>query len=121
MAEQPVDIRIVDKVPAWARAFGVLALVAAIAAFLVPFVGVIFITIPAAILGIIALSGGDRKLGMTVFIIVAVNIIISPSFWLNLWAGSANQGLSQNPNMLFAILDILSGLAMVPFLFIKRK
>jgi hypothetical protein len=46
----------------------VLALVAAIAAFLVPFVGVIFITIPVAILGIIALSGGDRKLGMTVFV-----------------------------------------------------
>lgn len=83
--------------------------------------GVIFMTIPAAILGIIALSGGDRKLGMTVFVIVAVNIIISPSFWLNLWAGSADQGLLQNPNMVFAILDILSGLAMVPFLFIKRR
>jgi hypothetical protein len=44
---------IVDKVPLWARAFGVLALVAAIAAFLVPFLGVILITIPAAIVGII--------------------------------------------------------------------
>ena len=98
-----------------------LALVAAISAFLVPFVGVIFITIPAAILGIIALYGGDRKLGMTVFIIVAVNIIISPSFWLNLWAGAANQGLPSNPNMVFAVLDMISGLAMVPFLFIKRR
>lgn len=99
-----------------------LALVAAIAAFLVPFVGVIFITIPAAMLGIIALYGGDRKLGMTVFIIVAVNIIISPSFWLNLWAGAAGQGVSSsNPNMVLAVLDVLSGLAMVPFLFIKRR
>lgn len=55
-----------DKAPQWARAFGVLALVAAITAFLIPFVGVVFITIPAAMVGIIALSGGDRKLGMTV-------------------------------------------------------
>jgi hypothetical protein len=49
------DIRIIaDKVPAWPRAFGVLALVAAIATLLVPFIGVVFITIPAAILGNIA-------------------------------------------------------------------
>ena len=117
--EKPQDIRIVDKVPAWARAFGILALVAAIAAFLVPFVGVIFITIPAALLGIIALSGGDRKLGMTVFVIVAVNLIISPSFWLNLYAGVANSDASMN--RFFAYLDVICGLAMVPFLFIKRK
>lgn len=123
MAEQTIqDVRIVDKVPAWARAFGVLALVAAIVAFVVPFVGVVFVTIPAAILGIVALSGGDRKLGMTVFIIVAVNVIISPSFWLNLWAGSAGSGASSsNPNIVFATLDVLSVLAMIPFLFIKRK
>jgi len=38
-----------------------------IAAFLVPFFGVIVITIPAAIVGIIALCGGDRKLGMVVY------------------------------------------------------
>ena len=98
-----------------------LALPAAIAALLVPFVGVLFITIPAAMVGIVALYGGDRKLGMTVFIIVAVNVIVSPSFWLNLWVGSADRGLSGNPNMVFAILDIFSGLAMIPFLFIKRK
>ena len=78
--------------------------------------GVVVIAIPAAILGIIALYGGDRKLGMTVFIIVAVNSIISPSFWLNLWAGAADGGSAGNPNMLFAILDILSGLAMIPLL-----
>ena len=95
---------------------------AAIAAFLVPFFGVIVITIPAAIVGIIAWYGGHRKWGMTVFIIVAVNIIISPSFWLNLWAGAAGAGTSSsNPNMVFAILDMLSGLAMVPFLFMKRR
>jgi len=40
---------------------------AAIAAVLVPFFGVIVITIPAAIVGIIALCGGDRKLGMVVY------------------------------------------------------
>jgi hypothetical protein len=40
---------------------------AVIAAFLVPFFGVVVITIPAAIVGIIAWYGGDRKWGMTVF------------------------------------------------------
>jgi hypothetical protein len=120
MAEESIkDIRIVDKVPAWARAFGVLALVAAIAAFLIPFIGVIFITIPASVLAMVALYGGDRKLGMTVFIILAVNLIISPSFWLNLYVGAAD--VSASSNRWFAYLDIVCGLAMIPFLFIRRK
>jgi hypothetical protein len=38
---------------------------------------------------------------------------VCPSFWLNLWAGAANQGLASNPNMVFAILDMLSGLAII--------
>ena len=55
-------------------------------------------------------------LGMAVFVIVAVNVIVSPSFWLNLWAGAADRGSAGNPNMLFAILDVFSGLATIPFL-----
>jgi hypothetical protein len=120
MSEESIkDIRIVDKVPAWARAFGVLALVAAIVSVLVPVIGPIFITIPAAILGIIALIGGDRKLGITVFVIVAVNLIISPSFWLNFFAGATQKEAS--PNRWFAFLDIILSVGMIPFLFIKRK
>ena len=46
---------------------------------------------------------------MTVFIIVAVNIIISPSFWLNLWVGADDQGLSSNPNMAFAVFGCVVG------------
>ena len=42
-----------DKVPAWGRAVGVLALGAAIAVLLVPLFGVIVITIPVAMVGII--------------------------------------------------------------------
>jgi hypothetical protein len=49
----------------------VLALLAAIAAFWMRFFGVIFIAIPAVILGIIALYGGDRKLGMTESLVLA--------------------------------------------------
>lgn len=117
--EQIKDIRIVDKVPAWARALGVLALVGAITALLIPFVGPIFLTIPAAVLGMIALYGGDRKLGMIVFVILAVNLVISPSFWINLVAGAAYTEASSN--RLFAILDVVSVIGMIPFLFIKRK
>jgi len=58
---------------------------------------------------------------MAVFVIAAVNVIIRPSFWLNLWAGAAAQGASANSNMVFAVLDMLSVLAMVLFLFIRRK
>jgi hypothetical protein len=113
------DIRIVDKVPAWARAFGVLALVGAIVAFLVPLFGIIFVTIPAAILGFIALIGGDRKLGITVFIILAVNPLISPSFWLNVYIASANSTAA--PNTFFAYLDVACVVLMIPALFMKRK
>jgi len=48
-------------------------------------------------------------------------VIISPSFWLNLWVGAVAQGASANSNMVFAVLDMLSVLAMVPFLFMRRK
>jgi len=118
MENAPIqDIRIVDAVSAWARAFGVLALVGAIAAFLVPVIGPIFITIPAAIFGMTALSGGDRKLGITVFVILAVNLIISPSFWLNILAGASTAGASAN--RLFGFLDVVFSLGMIPFLFLK--
>lgn len=112
-------MQLVSEVSATARALGVLALIFAVAALIVPFIGPIFLTIPASIFTMVAFYKGDKKLGTIAFGIIAVNLIISPSFWLNLAAGAGMREAS--PNRVMAILDILFSLGILPFLFRKSK
>lgn len=78
----------VAVVPGYARVAGVLALITAILAAIIPIVGVLWFSPLAVILGLIAMYGGARGFAIAVLVIVAVNMIISPTFWLNIGAGS---------------------------------
>lgn len=69
------------------KILGVSSLIAAILGVLVPVLGVIAITPIAIIFGVFALYGGYKGMGIATLVIVAVNLIISPTFWLNVWAG----------------------------------
>src|SRR3990170_8589982 len=84
------------EVPGYAKACGILSLITAIVSFLVPAVGVLFIVPIAIILGAIALYGGYKGVGIATIVIVAVNLIISPTFWLNIGAGAKFSGASSN-------------------------
>lgn len=114
-----VNVQLIDRVPSWARAFGVLALVCAILALIVPVIGPLFIAIPAALLTMIALYGGDRKLGMISFSILAINTVISPSIWLSLF-GNAMSAKGPTDAIWLPIIVIILVLGIIPFLFKKR-
>src|SRR3989344_8593053 len=78
-----------DRVPAYATISGILALILAILSFLIPVIGPVFITPFAILFGMIAMLGGAKGWGIATLIIVVVNLVISPSFWANIWAGEA--------------------------------
>ena len=84
------------EVPGYAKACGILSLIAAIISFLVPVVGVLFIVPIAIILGAVALYGGYKGVGIASIVIVAVNLIVSPTFWANIGAGANVANASSN-------------------------
>ena len=51
----------------------------------------LFLTPIAIVLGTVALYGGYKVLGVTTLVVVIINFLISPTFWLNLYAEFANQ------------------------------
>jgi hypothetical protein len=77
------------SVPAYAEVSGVLAVALAIAGCLVPVFGVLFVTPLAIILNSVALFGGYRRVAIVTVVLVLVNLLISPSFWLNVAAGAS--------------------------------
>ena len=83
-------------VPGYAKVSGILALITAILGTLIPVVGVLFVTPLAIVFGALALFGGSKGLGVATLIIVVINLIISPTFWLNLAAGSTIDDASGN-------------------------
>lgn len=86
----------ISEVPGYAKACGILALIVAIVGFVIPVVGVLFITPIAIILGAIALYSGYKGMGIATLIIVTVNLIVSPTFWANIGAGASFAGASSN-------------------------
>jgi hypothetical protein len=106
-------VPVAPAVAGYAKASGIIALVLAIVGVVIPVVGVLFITPLAIIFGIVALHGGDRGIGIAVIIVVAVNLIISPTFWLNIGAAATIPGATAN--RVLAYIDVIGVAVMIYF------
>jgi len=102
----------------YATPAGVLALIAAILALIIPVIGVLWFSPIAILLGIAALRGGAKGYGIAVLVIVTVNMIISPTFWLNIGAGSTMPGAGGN--RIITYINVFGVLGMVLMLFSGR-
>ena len=98
------------EVPGYAQICGIVAIALAIAGVLVPVIGVLFITPVAIVLNAVALWGGYRPIGLITIVIILVNLLISPSFWLNVGAGAAYSEAVANRFLTY--FDIAGVLAM---------
>ena len=76
------------EVPGYAQICGIIAIALAIAGVIVPVIGVLFITPVAIALNAVALWGGYRPIGLITIVIILVNLLISPSFWVNVGVGA---------------------------------
>lgn len=94
----------------YAQVCGILAIALAIAGFLVPVFGVLFITPIAIVTNVLALEGGYRRVALVTTVIVLVNLIVSPTFWLNVAAGVA--GPDFNANRALSYFDAAGVVAM---------
>ncbi|HTT75281.1 MAG TPA: hypothetical protein VMF50_04795 [Candidatus Binataceae bacterium] len=94
-----------------------MALALALAGVFIPLVGVLFLTPIAIVLGMIALYGGYKIVGIPTLIVIIVNFLISPSFWLNLLAGASESDASTN--LWLACFDI-AGVATMLYLSVRQ-
>ncbi len=62
------------------KVFGVLAIIAAVVSFVIPFVGV-FVAFAALACAAIAAFLGDKGLTIATLVLCAVKLAISPTFW----------------------------------------
>ena len=105
--------------PAYVKLTAVFALICAIISFAVPVLGVLLVIPLAIILGTAALFGGDFKyLGLVTIILIVVNLAISPSFWLNIGAGSMQPDAVANRFLTY--FDV-TGVIVMSVLFARRK
>lgn len=65
----------------YAVACGVVGLILSILGFIVPIYGVMFGSAGAALFGVMAVYGRSRGLGIAILVLVAVNCVISPTWW----------------------------------------
>lgn len=114
-ARVPVPEPAVVGAAGCATVAGVLALIVAILAAVIPVFGVLYFSPLAVILGIVAMSGGARGFGIAVIVIVSVNMVISPTFWLNIGAGSNIPGAGANRMVTY--VNVFGVLGMILFLF----
>jgi len=99
------------EIHGYAQVCGILAIALAIAGCLIPVIGVLFIT-PIAIVGnVLALHGGYRRVALVTTVIVLVNLMISPTFWLNVAAGA--MGPDFNVNRALSYFDAAGVVAML--------
>lgn len=106
----------VKELKPYAEVFGIIAFVLAIAGFIIPIVGVLFITPIAIVLGILALLAGyKRSMSLATVIIIAVNLIVSPTFWLNMLGSALFRG-----NAILTLFDIV-GVAVMVYLLAKSN
>lgn len=103
------------EVPGYAQVCGILGLILAIVGFCVPIVGVLFITPLAIVGGVFALYGRYRGIGIAILVITLVDLIISPTFWLNLGAGAIS------PANAFLTLFDAAGVVAMFVLLVRRR
>jgi len=115
----PMRVSGVSSVPAYASISGVLSLIAAILSFLIPIIGPLLITPFAIVFGLIALFGGAAGMGAATGAIIIVNLIISPTFWVNLYVGGtqADAGF----NRFLAYFDILGIILLFVFMVLSSR
>lgn len=98
-----------------AATLGIVAFSLAIIALIIPVVGVLLVTPVAIVFTILALVGGYKeKYIQAAILIIAINLVISPSFWLNIGAS-----FSSVLNAALTIFDIAGVIVMVYLL--KKK
>lgn len=110
---------VASEIPGYAKASGMIALILAIVGVVVPVIGVLFITPLAIIFGVVSLYGGYKTIGIAVIVVVAVNLIISPTFWLNVAAGSTQEGATGNRVLTY--FDVAGVLVMIYFAAKRRR
>jgi GYF domain 2 len=102
----------------YAQVCGILGLILAIVGFCIPIVGVLFITPLAIIFGALALYGHYKGMGIAILIINVVNLMVSPTFWLNIGAGATIQGASGNRFLTY--FDAIGTVVMLALVLRKR-
>lgn len=107
-----------SEVPAYAKACGIISLIIAIIAMIVPVVGVLFIAPIAILFGAVSLYGGYKGMGIATLIIIAIDLVISPTFWLNIAAGETQPGAVGNRMLTY--FDVIGLIAML-YLAVRRK
>jgi hypothetical protein len=90
------SIRVVRPVAGYATVCGILGLIATILGWIVPMVGVLFITPVAILLTALALYGGSKGLGIASVILIILNLAVSPTFWLNVATGATQEAAAGN-------------------------
>ena len=105
------------EVPGYAKVCGILALIFAIIGVVIPVVGVLFITPLAILFGAAALYGGYKGMGIAALVVNVINLIISPTFWLNIGAGQTIEGAAANRFLTY--FDAIGVIVM--FLLVARK
>jgi len=105
--------------PEYAKICGILGLILAIVGVLIPVAGVLFITPLAAICGAIALYGYYKGMGIAILIINVVNLMISPTFWANIGAGTTFANATSNRFLTY--FDAAGVIVMFALLVRKRK
>lgn len=109
----------VSGIPAYASVFGVLALISAMLSFLIPVIGPLLITPFAIVFGLIALFGGAQGMGAVTIVIIVVNLIISPTFWVNLYVGGTQVDAGFNRSL--ANFDIWGVVLLFVFLILGSR
>jgi hypothetical protein len=99
------------RVPAYAQVCGILALALAVAGLFIPLVGVLFLTPIAIVFGSVALYGRYKVVGVATLVVVIVNFLISPTFWLNLLASASESQASVNRWL--ALFDVAGVIGML--------
>ena len=108
-----------NEISGAAKVCGILALIFAIISVLIPLVGTLFVTPLAIVFGVFALRGGSKGMGIATVIIVIINLLISPSFWANIYAGAtSNQAGS---NLFLTYFDFIGIVVMFFYIAKPRK
>ncbi len=107
------------EVNGYAQVCGILAIALAIAGCVIPVIGVLFITPIAIVANAVALFGGYRRVALATTVIVLVNLMISPTFWLNVAAGAV--GPDFNPNRALTLFDAVGVVAMFSLIAWPRR
>jgi len=118
-ATQPISSAALAEVPGYAKVTGIAGLILAVVSVIIHVAGVLFLTPLAVIMGSVALYGHYKGIGIAILIISVVNLLISPTFWLNTGASSTISGVSGNRFLTY--LDLIGVIVMFTLVVRRRK